>query len=74
MDEDQTIEEMIIEVESAEIALKDRRTALMGARHAETAAVNRMNDAQKNLTKAYDEMRLNAPPDTDWARLCKGGG
>lgn len=57
------LEKALVEA-TAEYVSAERRTA--AARSEETAALNRMNHAQKALDARIDEMRKTAPQGSGW--------
>lgn len=65
----EAIKPLIIEIESKSHTLATLKEASFQARQAETQAVNRLNDAQKQLDNAIAELHKSADIDTDWGKV-----
>ena len=55
-------------LDAARVAYEEAELAESQARSRRTAALNRMNDAQKAFDKAVGAIRAKGPRDSDWGR------
>lgn len=60
------LDQAICEFANATDQLDAKRRLLSEARTAETAAMNRVNEAQKKIDELYAELKKLAPRDSDW--------
>lgn len=65
-DKPKSIASLEVEIVEATIAYESARAEGQAARKRETAALNRLNNAQKEFAKAVDELRSIAPVGSDW--------
>ncbi len=62
------IDDLVKELMQAQSCLDSASKEVQNARHKETAAINRLNTAQKALDKAISELRKNSPSQSDWGQ------
>lgn len=60
------------EVAAATERYKSSLDATATARREETAALNRLNEAQRQLDKIIAQMRKESPRDSDWKEPARG--
>ena len=68
MSQGKEIEQALAELAAAHAALEDAARALQQARSEETACMNRVNKAQKEVDDLIASVKAKAPRDTNWGR------